>query len=141
MPWFVSMSLVYAQGQQGQEGDEEYQAAEEPEHVHGLLAEVGEKPQREQIQVTVEETVKAKFGLAVLAGLVVYYLLADLVKTGVLGQVGYVAVHLAVHLDILDHLATVSLEPAVEVVQVVHTANLAGGSVEELVGIVLDRGS
>ena len=72
--------------------------------MHRLLAEVGKEPQGEQVQIAVEETVKAKLGFAILAGLVVYHLLANLVKAGVLGQVGNIAVHLAIDLDILDHL-------------------------------------
>ena len=60
----------------------------------------------------------------------VYDLLANLVETGILGEVRDVTVHLAIDLDVLDHIATVGLETTVEVVEVVNAADLTGCSVE-----------
>ena len=62
------------------------------------------------------------------------HLLAYLVIPGILGQVGYIAVHVAVDLDILHHLLLVGLQSAVEVVQIPDARHLAGRGVEELGG-------
>ncbi len=61
-------------------------------------------------------------------------LFANLVEAGVLGQIWYVAMHLAVHLDVLHYLLAVSLQSAVEVMQIMNAAHLAGRSVEQLGG-------
>ena len=77
-----------------------------------------------------EETVQSELALAVLACLMVYHKLANLVKTGILGKIRNVAVHVAVDLNVLDYLVTVCLESAVEVVQVSDTRNLTCGGIE-----------
>ena len=59
-------------------------------------------------------------------------LFAYLAEACVLGQVGDVAVHLAIHLDVLHHIAAISFQAAVEVVQVVYAAHLACRGVEQL---------
>ena len=61
-----------------------------------------------------------------------YHLLANLAEAGVLGQVRNVSVHFAVHLDVLDHVLAVSLQPAVEVVQVLDARYRTSRSIEEL---------
>ena len=116
----------------GDETDEEYHGADESEDMHRLLAEVGEEPQRQQVEVAVEEAVDAELRVSVFPGLVVDDLLTNLVEARVLGQVGDVAVHLAVDLDVLHHIATIILQSAVEVMEVVNAGNFAGRSVEEL---------
>ena len=63
-----------------------------------------------------------------------HYLLANLVEARILGQVGYVAVHLSVHLDVLYDVSAVSLQTTVEVMQVLDAANLSCRGVEELSG-------
>ena len=72
--------------------------------------------------------------MTVFPGLVVHHLLAYAVETGVLGEVGYVAVHLPVDLYVFHHVLAVSLQATVEVVQVVHPAYPSCRGVEELGG-------
>ena len=81
-----------------------------------------------------------KLRRAKLAGLVVDHLLADLVEAGLLGQVGDVAVHLAIDLNVLDHLLSVGLQSAVEVVEVGDATDLARRGVEEFGGNGLRQG-
>ena len=103
--------------------------------MHGLLAECAQEPQRHQVQITIDETVPAhELRLAELSGLMVYGLFANLIKAGILGQIGNEAVHLAKYLDILDHLIAIGLQTAVEVVQILDAADLAGRGIEELRG-------
>ena len=64
----------------------------------------------------------------------VYYLLAYLVETGILGQVGDETVHFAEHFNVLYHFEAVGLQTAVEIVQVVDAAYLAGRGIEEFGG-------
>ena len=59
-------------------------------------------------------------------------LLADFVESGVLGEIGYISVHFAVHLDVLYYILAVGLKSAVEVVQVFDAADFARRGVEEL---------
>ena len=62
------------------------------------------------------------------------HFLTDLAKSGNLGQIGNIAVHVAIDLDVLDHIAAIGLQAAVEVVQVVDTAHTPGCGVEQLGG-------
>ena len=62
------------------------------------------------------------------------HLLANLVESSVLCQIRNVAVHLTIHLDVLHHIATIGLQAAVEVVQVLNAAHFAGGSIEQFRG-------
>ena len=64
----------------------------------------------------------------------VYHFLANLAETGVLGQIGNEAVHLAKHFDVFDNLSTIGLQATVEVVQVLDAAHLTGCGIEELCG-------
>ena len=61
-------------------------------------------------------------------------LLANLVKSGVLGQIGDVAMHLSIHLDVFHHVFAVGLESTVEVVQVLDTADFSCCGIEQLGG-------
>ena len=63
-----------------------------------------------------------------------HHLFTNLAETGILGQVGDVTMHLAIHLNILYHILAVGLEATVKVVQVLDTRHLARSSVEELRG-------
>ena len=127
--------LVDANAQGGEEADEEHDGAEEAEHVHRLLAEGAQEPQRQQVEIAVDEAVQAhELRLAVFACLMVHHLLANLVETGILGQIGDIAVHLAIHLDVLHHITAIGLQAAVEVVQVLDTTHLTRRGVEELGG-------
>ena len=123
------------------EADDEHDGAQKSEDVHGLLAKCSEEPQRHQVEIAVDKTVPAhELRLAVLALLVVYGLLANLVETSILGQIGDEAVHLAEHLDILDDLTAIGFQATVEVVQVLDAADLARSGVEELCGDGLRQG-
>ena len=64
----------------------------------------------------------------------VHHLLSNLCESCVLGQVGDIAVHLAVNLYVLHHILSVSLETAVEVVQVLYSAYPSCRSVEQFGG-------
>ncbi len=61
-----------------------------------------------------------------------YHLFAYLAEAGIFGQVRDIPVHLTIHLDVLDYVTAVGLQPAVEVMQVVYARNRAGGGVEQL---------
>ena len=63
-----------------------------------------------------EEPAYAELALAVLACLVLHYMLADFCVACILGKVGDITVHVAVDLNALDNLVAVGLQPAVEVV-------------------------
>ena len=81
-----------------------------------------------------EKAAYAKLALAIFPCLVVHHKLAYLGVSGVLGQVGDISVHIAIYLYALYNLVAVSLEPAVEVVQVLYARNLACRGVEQLGG-------
>ena len=63
-----------------------------------------------------------------------HHLLSDLVESGILGQIGDITVHLAIHLYILHYLLTVSLQTTIEVMQVLDTADLPCRGIEEFGG-------
>ena len=103
--------------------------------MHGLLAERAQEPKREQVQIAVDKPVQShELRLSVLTCLMLHYLLANLVEARILGQVGYVAVHLSVHLDVLYDVSAVSLQTTVEVMQVLDAANFSCRGVEEFSG-------
>ncbi len=52
--------LAYAYGNHREETDEEHYRTEESEHVHRLLAEAAEEPQRDKVEIAVYETVEAE---------------------------------------------------------------------------------
>ena len=112
------------------EADKEHQAAQQPEEVHRLDAKLGLEPERQQVEITIHKAVEAKLGGAVLAGLMMDHLLADACKAGILGQIGHIAVHIAVHLDMLDHIEAIGLQAAVEIMQVVDAAHPSCRGVE-----------
>ena len=70
----------------------------------------------------------------------VHHLLADAVETGVLCQIGDVAVHLSIHFDVLHHVLAIGLQAAVEVVQVLDAAYLACRGVKQFGGQCLRQG-
>ena len=63
-----------------------------------------------------------------------HHLLADFGETGILGQVRDIAVHLAVHLDILHHIYAIGFQAAVEVVEILDAAHAPRRGVEEFCG-------
>jgi hypothetical protein len=65
---------------------------------------------------------------------VLHHFLAYAGKTGQFGQIGYVAVHVAVHFDMFHHIASVGFQPAVEVVQILYAAHTACRGIEQLGG-------
>ncbi len=56
---------------------------------------------------------------------------AYLGKACILGKIWDVTMHLTIYLDVLDYVAAISLQSAVEVMQIVYAAYLAGSSIEE----------
>ena len=122
-----------SQEEGSKETDDEDNGTQETKYVHRLLAEGTEEPQGHQVEIAVHETVPThELRLTILAFLVVYGLLSNLVETGILGKVGDETVHLTEHLNVLDDLTAIGLQSAVEVMQVIDTADLAGGGIEEL---------
>ena len=59
-------------------------------------------------------------------------IISDLAETSTLGKVGDEAMHLSIHLNVLHHIATVCLQSAVEIVQVVNAAHHSCRCVEQL---------
>ena len=129
-----AVQLVGTKYERRNESDEEHDGAEESEDVHRLAAEAAQEPQCDEVEIAVEESVQAELRRAVLACLMVNNLLADFVESGVLGEIGYISVHFAVHLDVLYYILAVGLKSAVEVVQVFDAADFARRGVEELCG-------
>ena len=64
----------------------------------------------------------------------VYHLFANLAESRVLGKIWYVAMHLAIYLDVLDDIPAICLQSAVEVVEVFDTADLPCCGIEQLIG-------
>ena len=50
--------FVGSQGESRNKTDEEHYGAKETENVHWLLAEIAEKPERYEVEVTIEEAVE-----------------------------------------------------------------------------------
>ena len=114
------------------EAHDEHERAEQTEEMHGLRAEPPGEPQRGKVEIAVDEPVEPELGLSVLPRLVLHHLLPYPGVSGVLCQIRYVTVHVAIHLDMLHHLIAVSLKPAVEIVQIPYAAHLACCGIEEL---------
>ena len=100
--------------------------------MHRLLTEFGGEPERDQVQITVYEAVQSEFGRSVFAGLVFHHFFADLAESRDLGKVGNVAMHIVIDFYVLDYDVLVSLQPAIEIVQVRNTGKFACRSVEQL---------
>ena len=56
--------------------------------MHRLHSEFRQEPKRNQIQISVEETVESEFGRAIFTCLVVYHLFTYLLESGILSKVG-----------------------------------------------------
>ena len=103
--------------------------------MHRLFAKRRKEPQCQQIEIAVHKAVQShKLRLAVLTSLMLYHLLANLAKTGLLGQVGYVTMHLAIYLNIFHDSLTIGFQTAVEVMQVLDATDFASRSIEKLRG-------
>ena len=113
--------------------DEEHQRPEAAEEVHRRTPEMRHEQHRDQVQIPFHRAFEAKFRTAVLAGAMVDDLLADAAEPGLFGQERNEAVHLAVDLDGLHHLAAVGFQPAVEIVEP-DARRGPGRPVEELAG-------
>ena len=59
-------------------------------------------------------------------------LFSNLVEASNFCEIGHIAVHLTIDLNVLDHFLAIGFQSAVEVVQVFDTADLPGCGVEEL---------
>ena len=60
-----------------------------------------------------------------------HHLLADAVKSRALGQIRNIAVHLAEHLDVLHYIMAISLQSAVEIMQITDAAHAPRRCIEE----------
>ena len=130
-----AVEFVGAEPDDGKEADEEHQRAEEAENVHRLLAESAEEPQRDEVEIAVYKTVQShKLRRAVFPRLMLHDLLANLVEAGIFRQIGNEAVHFAEHLDVFHDISPISLQSAVEIVQVLDAADLPRRRVEEFRG-------
>ena len=126
--------LVYELGGNQPNGNDEackeHQYAGEPEEMHGLLSESAQEPEGEQVQKAVHETLDAEFALAIFALLVMYRLLGNTGESGILGQIRYVAMHLAIDFDILHDLVAIGLQATVHIVEF-DSGNPPGRSIVE----------
>ena len=68
-----------------------------PKKCMGLTPNFEKNQSVNKVKITVYKTVEPKFCLPILAGTMVYYLLTDAGIAGILGQIRYVAVHVAIH--------------------------------------------
>ena len=59
-----------------------------------------------------------------------YNLFSDTVETGIFSQVGNVAVHFAVHLNVFHYVPAIGFQSAVEVVQIMYSRNRTCSSIE-----------
>ena len=84
--------------------------------MHRLAPKGGGEPQRDQIQIAIDEAVEPKLARPVLTCLVLDDLFPDPREARYLGHIGDVAVHIVVDLYALDDLTAIGLEPTVEVV-------------------------
>ena len=101
--------------------------------MHRLSAETAQEPQRDEVKIAIEEAVPShELRLTELTGLMMNRFLANLVETGILCQIRYVAVHLAIHLDVFHNITAVSLQTTIEVMQIVYAAYLPCRGIEEL---------
>ena len=75
--------FAYTDYYRGDESDYKHNRSPQAEHMHWLLAKFRKKPQRQQVEIAIHKTAHAEFCLAVFAGLVMDYFLADFVKTGI----------------------------------------------------------
>ena len=60
-----------------------------------------------------------------------YRLLSYLVKTGILCEIRNIAVHLTIHLYVLHYITAISLQSAIEIMQIMNTAHLACRSIKQ----------
>ena len=90
------------------------------------------EPEGYQVQVSVEETIPpAEFCLAKFPCLMAYDFLANLLETGILCQIGDIAMHFAVHFYVFYNIFAIGFQAAIEIVQVLYAGNLACRSVEQ----------
>ncbi len=85
--------------------------------MHRLLSETGQETERQQVEESVHETVHSELAFTVFPLLMDYHLLSDTGVSGILGDEGDIAVHVAVEFYVLHHLLPVRLEAAVHVVE------------------------
>ena len=60
-----------------------------------------------------------------------HHFLSDTIESVQFGEIRYIAVHIAVNLNMLHHFMPVCLEAAVEVMEILDSAHFAGRGVEE----------
>ena len=126
--------LEYKYRHNGKKTDQEHRRSQKTEYVHRLYAEFRLKPEGSEVEVSVDESVETEFGVTVFACLMVHYLFSDFFISRILCQIWDIPVHVAVYLYMLHHIVAVCLESAVEVMQILYTADLAGCRIEQLCG-------
>jgi len=112
------MQFAYTNNDNGDHSDKEHERSQQSEEVHRLHSEFGKEPKRNQIQISVEETVESEFGRTIFTCLVVYHLLTYLLESGILCQIGDITMHFAIHFDVFHDIFAVGFQAAVEVVQI-----------------------
>src|ERR1051326_5268009 len=98
--------------------------------MHGPFPEPSYKGDRHQVEKAIDEAFQTKFAFSVLALTVLHHLLSYFGKARPLRDHGNITVHLTIHLDGLHHIFTISLKPAIEIMQVIYFGNPARGPVE-----------
>lgn len=134
------VDLCGADHDDGNETEDEHEGSEKPEEVHGLNSELVGEPECGKIKVAVDETVEPELCRAIFACAVLHNLFANAVESGIFGEIGNVAVHVAVDFDVLDDFVAIRLEPAVEVVEIADSGNASCRGIEQLCGDGLGQG-
>ena len=70
-----------------------------------------------------------------------YDFLANLLETGILCQVGDIAMHFAVHFYVFYNIFAIGFQAAIEIVQVFMPETLRAVALNSFVGMVFDSGS
>ena len=85
--------------------------------MHWFYSESRKKPKRNQIQVSVKETIQTtKLRFTEFTCLMLYHLLADSLKSGIFSQIRDITVHFAVYFDILHYGLAIGFQATIEVV-------------------------
>ena len=114
--------------------DETYQERDGTQHaekVHGSIAEFRDEIDCQKVEIAANETAHAKLATAIFPLLMVNDFLPYVAETVHLSNDGNVTVHFAVHLNAFHHFLAISLQAAIEIVQL-NARHHPRGPIEEL---------
>ena len=78
-----------------------------------------------------EETAYAEFALSIFACLVMHNQLANLVISCIFCKIGDITVHVAIDLNVLYYLISISFESAIEIMQIMNARYLSSCCIEK----------